>query len=128
MIYFDYNATTPIDKKVADAMMPYLYGNFGNPSSTHEVGIAAKKAIENARVQVAKLINCEAEEITFTSCGSESNNTVIKGVDSHHNHAFKQRDGYFAADKGNFRDCPQTQHFNSYRRFPISRESSNRYT
>jgi cysteine desulfurase len=80
MIYLDYNATTPIDKEVADAMLPYLYGNFGNPSSTHELGIAAKNAVEHARVQVALLLNCSPEEIIFTSGGSESNNTVIKGT------------------------------------------------
>ena len=80
MIYLDYNATTPIDKDVADAMIPYLYGNFGNPSSTHVLGITAKAAIEKAREQVAKLINASAEEVVFTSGGSESNNTVIKGV------------------------------------------------
>jgi cysteine desulfurase len=82
MIYFDYNATTPIDKEVADAMIPYLYGNFGNPSSHHESGYVAKEAIEKARNQVAKLLNCSKEEIIFTSGGSESNNMVIKGVAS----------------------------------------------
>lgn len=80
MIYLDYNATTPIDKEVADAMIPYLYGNFGNPSSTHELGVSAKNAIEDARRQVAHLLNCQPEEIVFTSGGSESNNTVLKGV------------------------------------------------
>ena len=80
MIYLDYNATTPIDKEVADAMLPYLYGNYGNPSSAHEMGTSAKNAVENARKQIAKLINCSPEEIIFTSGGSESNNTVLKGV------------------------------------------------
>lgn len=80
MIYLDYNATTPIDKEVADAMLPYLYGNFGNPSSTHELGVTAKNAVEHARRQVAMILNCSPEEIIFTSGGSESNNTVIKGV------------------------------------------------
>lgn len=80
MIYFDYNATTPIDKEVAEVMLPYIYGNFGNPSSTHELGITAKNAVEHARRQVAMLLNCSPEEIIFTSGGSESNNTVIKGV------------------------------------------------
>lgn len=80
MIYLDYNATTPIDKEVAEAMIPYLYGNFGNPSSSHELGATAKNAVEHARVQVAKLLNCSPEEIIFTSGGSESNNMVIKGV------------------------------------------------
>ena len=83
MIYLDYNATTPIDKEVADAMLPYLYGNYGNPSSAHEMGTSAKNAVENARKQIAKLINCSPEEIIFTSGGSESNNTVLKGVALH---------------------------------------------
>lgn len=87
MIYLDYNATTPIDKKVADAMQPYLYGNFGNPSSSHELGVEAKNAIEVARKQVAKLLNCSSEEIIFTSGGSESNNMVIKGVA----HTYKEK-------------------------------------
>jgi len=80
MIYLDYNATTPIDKEVAEAMLPYLYGTFGNPSSSHEFGITAKKAIEQARQQVANLLGCDSEEIVFTSGGSESNNMVLKGV------------------------------------------------
>ena len=54
MIYLDYNATTPIDKEVADAVLPYLYGNFGNPSSSHILGVTAKNAIALARSQVAK--------------------------------------------------------------------------
>lgn len=80
MIYLDYNATTPIDKAVADAMIPFLYGNFGNPSSVHELGVIAKNASETARESVAKLLNASANEIVFTSCASESNNTVLKGV------------------------------------------------
>lgn len=80
MIYLDYNATTPIDKAVADAMVPYLYGYFGNPSSSHTFGIEAKDAIDHARKQVAGLLGCLESEIVFTSGGSESNNTVLKGV------------------------------------------------
>jgi cysteine desulfurase len=87
MIYLDYNATTPIDKEVADAMIPYIYDNFGNPSSTHELGVTAKNAVEHARVQVSELLNCLPEEIIFTSGGSESNNMVIKGVA----HTYKNR-------------------------------------
>jgi cysteine desulfurase len=78
-IYLDYNATTPIDKEVAEAILPYLTENFGNPSSNHEYGLIAKKAIENARKQVAELLNCSPEEIIFTSGGTESNNFSIKG-------------------------------------------------
>lgn len=80
MIYLDYNATTPIDVRVAQAVQPYLYQIFGNPSSNHDLGIAAKKAVEDARSKVATLLNCSPSEILFTSGGSESNNTVIKGV------------------------------------------------
>ena len=80
MIYLDYNATTPIDKAVAEAMLPYIHGNYGNPSSSHELGKTAKAAIEKARKQVADLLGASPSEIVFTSGGSESNNTVIKGV------------------------------------------------
>lgn len=79
-IYLDYNATTPIDKEVADAMLPYLYEIFGNPSSMHEYGIAAKEAVEYSREQLAKLLNCKPKEIIFTSGGTESNNYAIKGA------------------------------------------------
>ena len=80
MTYLDYNATTPIDKEVAEAMLPFLYGHFGNPSSTHSLGLAAKAAVEQARSHVASLIHCTPDEILFTSGGSESNNMVLKGV------------------------------------------------
>ncbi len=79
-IYLDYNATTPIDPKVAEAMLPYLYEHFGNPSSAHVYGRVAREAIERARAQVATLLNCRPEEVIFTSSGTESNNMVIKGV------------------------------------------------
>jgi len=79
-IYLDYNATTPIDKEVADAMAPYLYEHFGNPSSSHAYGRKAREAVENARVQVAGLLNCGPTELVFTSGGTESNNMAIKGA------------------------------------------------
>jgi cysteine desulfurase len=79
-IYLDYNATTPIDREVAEAMLPYLYDHFGNPSSAHPYGVAAKRAVEHARAQVAALIGAQPAEIVFTSGGSESNNAAIKGV------------------------------------------------
>lgn len=79
-IYLDYNATTPIDKEVALAMRPFLDQFFGNPSSIHRYGLEARKAIEHARVQVAQLLECQPEEIVFTSGGSESNNMAIKGI------------------------------------------------
>ena len=80
MIYLDYNATTPIDKNVYRAMHPYLEVEFGNPSNSYELGQIARRAVESARKQVAELIGAKNSEISFTSCGSESNNTVIKGV------------------------------------------------
>jgi cysteine desulfurase NifS len=79
-IYLDYNATTPIDPEVAEAMRPYLFEHFGNPSSSHWYGIQTKKAVEEARRQLADLLHCNAEEVVFTSGGSESNNYAIKGT------------------------------------------------
>lgn len=80
LIYLDYNATTPIDPKVVTEMLPYFQTHFGNPSSNYELGRHNKKAIENARLQVAKLIGALPEEIVFTSCGTEANNLAIRGV------------------------------------------------
>jgi len=77
-IYLDYNATTPIDKEVADAMRPYLEFHFGNPSSAHPYGVTTKIAVENARKQLASALVCQTDEIIFTSGGSESNNHAIK--------------------------------------------------
>ena len=79
-IYLDYNATTPIDPEVAEAMRPYLFEHFGNPSSSHWYGIQTKKAVEEARRQVADLLHCTSDEVIFTSGGSESNNYAIKGT------------------------------------------------
>lgn len=79
-IYLDYNATTPIDNEVADEMISIIQNHFGNPSSSYEIGRYSKNAIENARKQVASLINAQPEEIVFTSCATESNNIAIQGV------------------------------------------------
>jgi len=79
-IYLDYNATTPIHRDVAKAMMPYLHERFGNPSSTHSFGIVTKRAVELARSQVAELVRCDPADVIFTSGGTESNNIAIKGV------------------------------------------------
>ena len=78
-VYLDYNATTPVDPEVADAMLPYLMEHFGNPSSSHWYGVHNKKSVETARGQVAALINADISEIIFTSGGSEANNLAIKG-------------------------------------------------
>jgi cysteine desulfurase len=80
MVYLDYNATTPVDPRVAEAMEPFLFEQFGNPSSLHAYGEHAKKAVDIAREQVASLLGCHTDEIVFTSGGSESNNAAIKGV------------------------------------------------
>lgn len=79
MIYLDYNATTPVAPEVAETMMPYLKDFFGNPSSSHWYGQQTKKAVEQSRQQLAKLLNCSPQEIVFTSGGSESNNYALKG-------------------------------------------------
>lgn len=79
-IYLDYNATTPIAPKVREAMMPFLEHHFGNPSSGHAIGVAARQAVVHARQQVADLLSAAADEIVFTSCGTESNNLALKGV------------------------------------------------
>lgn len=79
-IYLDYNATTPIDPAVRDAMLPFLGEMFGNPSSTHILGKAALRAVNKARRQVAGLINADEAEITFTSGGTEASNQIIKGM------------------------------------------------
>jgi cysteine desulfurase len=79
-IYLDFNASTPIAPEVAEAMRPFLFQHFGNPSSHHWAGEPAREAVENARRQVADLLQCHPSEIVFTSGGSESNNHAIKGV------------------------------------------------
>src|SRR5215475_7152612 len=79
-IYLDYNATTPVDSAVAEAMQPYILQHYGNPSSTHVYGRTTKEALECARARVAALLGCTPTEVVFTSGGSESNNTVLKGV------------------------------------------------
>ncbi len=80
MIYMDYNATTPVHPAVLEAMLPYYQERFGNPSSIHWAGRMVKGAVEEARERVATLVGCDASEVVFTSCGSESDNTAIKGV------------------------------------------------
>jgi len=79
-IYLDYNATTPVDPAVVEAMLPYLSRHFGNPSSTHHYGKAAHQAVDTARSQVAQLLGCMPAEIIFTGGGSESDNLAIRGV------------------------------------------------
>jgi len=78
--YFDHVATNPLDTRVLDAMMPYFKEDFGNPLSIYELGAKAKEAIEDARAEVASLINSKASEIVFTSSGAEANNFALRGI------------------------------------------------
>lgn len=78
--YFDNAATTRTKEEVLKAMLPYFTEKYGNPSSLYSIGRASKKAINEARKNVADLINCSPSEIYFTGCGSESDNTIIKGI------------------------------------------------
>jgi cysteine desulfurase len=79
-IYLDYNATTPVDAAVLDAMLPYLQGEFGNPSSAHDLGGRAHDAVGAARAEVATLIGATPDEIIFTSGGTEASNIAIRGA------------------------------------------------
>ena len=78
-VYLDNNATTPILPEVVDAMLPFLREHYGNPSSNHHYGRVAHEAVERARGDVAALINCDSDEIIFTSGGTEANNLAIVG-------------------------------------------------
>lgn len=79
-VYLDYNATTPIDRRVVEAMLPYLYEHFGNASSAHEYGYEAYRAVGEARTRAAALLGARTEDIIFTGGGSETDNLAIKGV------------------------------------------------
>ena len=79
LIYLDHNATTPLHPIVWDAMQPFLTDVFGNPSSLHSEGLQARDAVEEARQRVARLIGASAEEIVFTSSGTEADNLAILG-------------------------------------------------
>jgi cysteine desulfurase len=100
-IYLDYSATTPIDKRVADKMAQYLTieGNFGNPASrSHEFGWTAEKAVDQARLDVADLVNCDPREIVWTSGATEADNLAIKGA------------AHFYRKKGNHIITVKTEH------------------
>lgn len=79
-IYLDYNATTPVDPRVLEAMLPYLRQHFGNPSSGHAYGSEANMGVERAREQVAELLGCAPDEVVFTGGGSEADNLALKGI------------------------------------------------
>ena len=78
--YLDYAATTPVDERVLASMLPYFNQDFGNPSSIHTYGQKAEAALEEARETVADLLNCQSQEVIFTSCGSESDNLALRGA------------------------------------------------
>lgn len=79
-VYFDHNATTPLDDGVFEAMLPYLRGRYGNASSRHEAGTVARRAVDAARQQVAALVNAQPSQVIFVSGGTEANNLFIKGA------------------------------------------------
>jgi cysteine desulfurase len=79
-IYFDHNATTPVDDRVFEAMLPWLRGRYGNASSRHELGTVARRAVDGARQQVAALVNVQPSQVIFVSGGTEANNLFIKGA------------------------------------------------
>ena len=78
-VYLDHNATSPMHPEVADAILPYLRNPPANPSSLHSFGRMARSAVESARADVAQLVGCSAEDVIFTSGGTEANNLLLKG-------------------------------------------------
>lgn len=80
MVYLDHNATTPLDERVLEAMLPCLRGSYGNPSSVYALGREARAALEQAREQVAELVSAHPSQVMFTSGGTEANNSALKGV------------------------------------------------
>jgi len=98
-IYLDYSATTPVDPRVVEAMVPWLYDRFGNAASrSHSYGWTAEKAVEDARAQVAKLVNCDPRELVWTSGATESINLALKGA------------AHFYKDKGKHLVTVKTEH------------------
>jgi cysteine desulfurase len=79
-VYFDNNATTQVAPEVREAMMPFFGDLYGNPSSMHAFGGQVAKHVEKAREQVAAFFNCQPDEVYFTSCATESDNTAIRGT------------------------------------------------
>lgn len=97
-IYFDHNATTPVLDEVFDSMVPFLKEQWGNPSSIHWAGRGTRKAVEDAREQICKLLNCNPVELIFTSSGTEGDNHAIKGI------------AYAKKDKGNHIITTKVEH------------------
>ena len=82
-VYFDYNATTPLDPAVREAMLPFLGEIWGNPSSVHQIGRRARALLDDARDRVATVLGAKPSEVVFTSGGTESNNLAIFGTARH---------------------------------------------
>lgn len=80
MVYLDHNATTPMDERVLETMLPYMRGSYGNPSNLYTMGREARTALDNAREQVAALVCAHPSQVLFTSGGTEANNTALKGI------------------------------------------------
>ena len=80
LIYFDYNATTPVSEQVVEAMMPFFKAFYGNPSSLHRMGRITRGAVDTAREQVAALVGVSPSQVIFTSGGTEANNLAIRGL------------------------------------------------
>ena len=78
--YFDHAATTAVDERVLNEMIPYFCENYGNPSSLYSLGEKNREIININRMKIANILNCKVNEIYFTSCGSESNNLILKGI------------------------------------------------
>lgn len=98
-VYFDYSATTPVDPRVVEKMVPWLYEHFGNPaSSSHAYGWEAEEAVEQARAQVAELVGADPRDIVWTSGATESNNLALKGA------------AQFHADRGRHIVTVETEH------------------
>ena len=92
-IYFDHAATSPLDPRVRDAMLPFLSGGFGNPSSLHWAGREAHFAVDEARGQVAALIAARPDEIVFTASGTEADNLALRGAMARYGRPPGQEDG-----------------------------------
>ena len=88
-VYMDHAATTPVDERVLEAMLPYLRERYGNPSSLHRLGREAARALRQAREEIAQVLNCTPKEIIFTSGGTESNNLALRGIAWAQRHAGK---------------------------------------
>lgn len=122
-VYLDYAATTPLLFEVYEAMKPYLFDKFANPSSIHSMGLEAREAIEESRKIVAEILGAVPEEIIFTSGGSESNNLAIKGVA----YAMKEKGNHLITSKIEHHAVLEPFHFLQKQGFEVTFLSVDRY-